>query len=118
MVSSTNSDTKSQVISTYFDRPVFSCSQCSSVIVRADYFLKGLNLNPFQLRHCRMNLSVNHFLAEKDAASKYHDLSAVGFMLTGHLLSLTHSATNVKLGKREDRPLLYVRIARQSLSGH
>ncbi|KAI0074663.1 yippee-domain-containing protein [Panus rudis PR-1116 ss-1] len=69
-MSQINSDTKSLVISTYHDHPVFECSKCNAVIALQDELIS----KAFSGRDGR-----------------------------GYLM---HSAVNLKMGMREDRPLL------------
>ncbi|TDL26019.1 yippee-domain-containing protein [Rickenella mellea] len=74
---SPTADTKTQVVSTYLDQPIFSCSQCCVVVALQDELISK-SFSGREGRGLRVSLSS----------------------------SLLHSAVNVKLGKREDRPLL------------
>jgi hypothetical protein len=57
-----------------------------------------------------MSLSVNLFPEGKEEASKFPTTFCVSLdrFTYPRPSSLMHSATNVRLGRREDRPLLYV----------
>ncbi|RPD78731.1 yippee-domain-containing protein [Lentinus tigrinus ALCF2SS1-7] len=67
---SPTSDTKSKVITTFLDKPTFSCSRCTAVIALQDELIS----KAFSGRDGR-----------------------------GYLI---HSAVNLKMGKKEDRPLM------------
>ncbi|KAH9942373.1 yippee-domain-containing protein [Epithele typhae] len=64
------SDTKSKVITTFADRPTFSCARCAAVIALQD------------------------------------EIISKAFSAETYPKSLVHSTVNLKMGKREDRPLM------------
>ncbi|KAL1682791.1 hypothetical protein EV122DRAFT_287049 [Schizophyllum commune] len=67
----------------YEGKPVYSCSNCSAVIVSL--------LAPFFQR-------ADAWLNPRDAPKTFSGREGRGF--------LAHSATNVRLGQKEDRPLM------------
>ncbi|KAL1705300.1 hypothetical protein EV121DRAFT_203922 [Schizophyllum commune] len=78
----------------YEGKPVYSCSNCSAVIVStglsAPYFLRAdVGLNP---------RNASQTLQDELVSKTFSGREGRGF--------LAHSATNVRLGQKEDRPLM------------
>ena len=103
---SPTADTTSQVISTYHGHPKFICSHCAAVIVGHSYPL-GLDSTVTS-----SILPVVAGRAHKQIVLREIRpwlVSVRVFCLPAYITtenSLMHSAVNVKLGKKEDRPLL------------
>lgn len=100
-----HSDTKAQVISTYHDHPTFSCATCAATIVRYPLLRRNMASDILTAGPSgRANQQV--FLWEGWAWIVSDRLWPLDASVEIGQSSLMHSATNLKMGKKEERGLL------------
>ena len=115
---SPTSDTKSKVVTTFLDKPTFSCSRCTAVIVRelrdAEVYYWDVHTDEYMDDSAGPSGRANQqgVLGQGRArivSTAFGLLSSALSPRTyqSHLTrSLIHSVVNLKMGKKEDRPLM------------